>query len=178
DFNEAALPQLLTHLFLVHGDATLGKSPRGVFLSAYFQEQDYDKAANLLLQGKVKEETLAGLSLPLKLRATCLKDAEIDVEEALTRVMPMEEERALAILSFLRTHPLLYSQFWEAEKELSQTYIAWFAAHVTLGFDVSTLLLKYGELSKKRRCKLLDLPYPSQRIVRIKKWLREKDASL
>ncbi|MCA0370940.1 MAG: hypothetical protein LCH26_07545 [Proteobacteria bacterium] len=178
DFNEAALPQLLTHLFLVHGDATLGKSPRGVFLSAYLQEQDYDKAANRVLEKSVGEETLARVPLPLKLRAIPLRQRELDLQDTLERVIPMGESRALSILSFLRECPLAYTAFWEVEKGLSTPYISWLAstAHMYSGYMGS--LLQLGELREERRQELLALTTYAQREARVNEWLAEKERSV
>ncbi|MBA4118480.1 MAG: hypothetical protein C0514_06275 [Candidatus Puniceispirillum sp.] len=177
DFNEVALTQLLTHLFLVHGDAVFGKSPRGVLLSAYLQEQDYDKAANRVLGQSVGEETLAKAPLALKLRAIPLVNKDLGVERLLMRVIPMEESRALAILSFLRISPLAHEVFWEAEKGLSTTYITWLTSANCMNYCNVRSLLKCGELNEDQRRELRALASYAQRDARVNEWLREKSGA-
>lgn len=178
DLDEEGLKDLLRNAFLRNDCLFAHGADYRKFLKTYLQERDFDKAVNTLLQGdEVEKETLARLSLPVKLQATCLIGKGIEVKEVLARILPMEEERALAVLSFLRVYPLAYTAFWEVEKELSLTYIVWVASRYVVKHESISPLLQLGELDEENRQELLGLPSFVLRQELVDKWLREKNTA-
>lgn len=161
-FNEADLKQLLRNLLYVHEDFCAGTVPRRHFLERFLVEKSYDNTAEALLKGRVRDEVLVRVPLSLKLRATSLASKDLDLQGILTHLAPVEEPRALAILSFLRAYPECAIVFWTVSRGFSDNYIAWLAKRPVWGQDLP-LLFARGELSKKQRRDLLaQVPYDAR----------------
>lgn len=157
--SDDALKDLLRHFSCVWDQ--FGDAPAGLWRH-YAKERSFrdltahsfERTARGLLKDHMSEDFLMSISLPLKLRGTSLIGRPIDLEKTLMRVKDMDEERALAILSFLRERTMWQDAFWNVENTLSTPYLLLLVQDCTLAFPTVTnpkaltLLMRCGELEE------------------------------
>lgn len=190
DHSAHFLTQLLKHLSWIGREEnnSVGENKR-FFFKKIEEGMDFDGAATLLLKSRlcvpgeaspdpVLEPLLKSISIPVRLRASSLEKSPSFIKIALALTRSQDEERALAVLSFLARceNEKQGVAFLAVSSTLSPSYMEMFAAHWPYGMDLGefSFILAQGDLTEEQ---LTGFRWSYDRVA-IYKSRREFEASL